>query len=190
VPDVAALASANFSTYFQFRGMSLSAAGTSLATPIWAGFAALINQARGQEGRSPIGLLGPRIYPLNGSDSFNAMPQGGNPYLSFSTEATNGAYKVGPNYTMITGLGSPNVAKLVAALKSVDTAPVEVPGGTAPPPAPPPTPTPPATNPPPTPSAPSNSGGGGGGGMPSPWFVALLSALALIRKAAGARPTR
>ena len=184
VPDVAAVASANFSNYFHFRGVTWSAAGTSLATPIWAGFAALINQARGQEGRAPIGLLGPWIYPLNGSDSFNAMLQGGNPYLTFSTEATNGAYKVGPNYTMITGLGSPNVAKLVAALKSVETAAPEVPGGAPPAPAPDPIPTPPVTAPPPAtpaPAAPAKSGGGGGG-MPSLWFLAILCALALVRK--------
>jgi len=45
----------------------------------------------------PVGLLGPKIYPLNGTTAFNQLTTGG----------TNGAYTVGPNYNMVTVLAHP-----------------------------------------------------------------------------------
>lgn len=167
VPDVAAVAASNFTFHFFHRGMAKGAGGTSLGAPVWAGFCALINQARAQKGLPALGLLGPRIYPLNGTASFNPMTKGSNGASDpFSTTATNGLYAVGPNYTMITGLGSPNVGNLVAALTAE----------TPPPPAPTPAPSVPST---PTPN-PASSGGGGGGGAPGGWFLLSASILLLL----------
>jgi len=41
-----------------------------LASPIWAGLCALINQARANAGQTPLGLLGPSIYPLLGTANY------------------------------------------------------------------------------------------------------------------------
>ena len=56
-------------------------------------------------GRGPIGLLNPHLYPLAGTGAFNDI-----------TSGTNGAYAAGPGYNLCTGLGSPNVGNLIAAL--------------------------------------------------------------------------
>ena len=82
-----------------------AASGTSLACPVWAGFVALVNQARAANGAHPIGLLNPYLYPLAGTGVFND-PASGN----------NGAYTAGVGYDLCTGLGSPNVARLITAL--------------------------------------------------------------------------
>lgn len=179
VPDVAAVAASNFTFHFLHRGMAKGAGGTSLGAPVWAGFCALINQARAQKGLPALGLLGPRIYPLNGTASFRPMTKGSNGASDpFSTTATNGLYAVGPNYTMITGLGSPNVGNLVAALTAETPAPT--------------TPTTPSTPAPSQPSAttPSpSSSGGGGGGAPSVWFLFGVSVLIFLgRKRENVRP--
>jgi kumamolisin len=86
-------------------GTATPASGTSLSCPVWAAVAALINQARATSGLGPIGLLNPHLYPLVGSSAFHDI-----------TSGNNGAYSAGPGYDLCTGLGSPNVANLLAAL--------------------------------------------------------------------------
>ncbi len=124
VPDVAAISAAlapgggipqgngtvltgEFMALTVLNGQNFGFSGTSLATPVWAAVGALINQARSEAGHSPIGLLGPNLYPQVGTSA-----------LMDITSGTNGAYAAGPGYDLCTGLGSPNVAKLVAALTS------------------------------------------------------------------------
>ena len=68
-------------------------AGTSLTTPIWAGIAAVINQAAGH----PLGFLNPLLYPHAGSSSFH----------SASSMGTDPAH---------VGLGSPNTDLLMLTL--------------------------------------------------------------------------
>ena len=63
------------------------------------------NQARANNGLGPIGLLGPKIYPLHGTAAFNDI-----------TIGTNGAYSAGPGYDLCTGLGSPNIAALAVGV--------------------------------------------------------------------------
>lgn len=179
VPDVAALASSNFPPYREFYGMRMPAGGTSLSSPIWAGLAALINQARAEKGLGPIGLLGPRLYPLIGTGAFNQMTTGSQSAGDgFSETATNGAYAVGPNFNLLSGLGSPNVEYLVAALTLEEPAPPEP--DTEPETPPPTTP----SNPTPSiPSPPSSAGGsGGGGGAPSLYFTTTLLILFTIKR--------
>ena len=52
------------------QGAAKQIGGTSWSAPTWAGFCALINQARAQNGLGPIGLLNPKIYPLLGTACF------------------------------------------------------------------------------------------------------------------------
>jgi kumamolisin len=122
VPDVAAISVAlapsggipqangtsvtgEFMALTVINGGNYGFAGTSLATPIWAAFGALLNQARATAGHGPIGLLNPNLYPLVGTPVFTDI-----------TSGTNGLYSAGPGYDLCTGLGSPNVTAFIAAL--------------------------------------------------------------------------
>ena len=124
IPDVAAVAANgnSVSFYVLAAGHRTTAAGTSFSSPIWAGMCALLNQARTQAGQASTGLLTPSLYAIaNGSqaaEAFNDIvpmstgPNGESPiHNNF-----NGAYAVGPGYDLVTGLGTPNVAGLIAAL--------------------------------------------------------------------------
>lgn len=78
--------------------------GTSAVAPLWAGLAARLNQAIGK----PVGLLNPLIYGIPASaGAFNDI-----------TTGNNGDYKAKAGWDACTGLGSPNGAKLLAALKA------------------------------------------------------------------------
>jgi len=122
VPDVVGFAEANLEQitlgagippYTDFNigvltyinGFGESFGGTSVACPIWAGIAALINQGRAAAGLGPVGLLNPHLYPLSGTNALNDI-----------TSGTNGAYRAGTGYDLSSGLGSPNVANLITAL--------------------------------------------------------------------------
>jgi kumamolisin len=108
VPDVALVADPNTGGYLIFNGQLYTVAGTSWGAPTWAGMCATINQARANVGLGPGGLLGPKIYPLNGTNSFRDITTGSN--------GLNGVYNAGPGYDLCTGLGVPNVTWLMQAL--------------------------------------------------------------------------
>jgi kumamolisin len=110
VPDVALSSDPNNGGLVIYNGAQYSVGGTSWATPTWAGFCAMINQARANSGLSSIGLLGRSIYPLIGSASFNDI-----------TSGSNGLYSAGPGYDLCTGIGTPSVATLVQTLETVAT---------------------------------------------------------------------
>ncbi|HTB79666.1 MAG TPA: S53 family peptidase [Opitutaceae bacterium] len=106
VPDVSTIWQGSTTGALVIRnGTFESIGGTSLSCQVWAGIAALLNQARANAGMGPIGVLGPAIYPLHGTSSFNDVMSG-----------NNGAYSAGFGYDLCTGLGSPNIANLANAL--------------------------------------------------------------------------
>ena len=101
-PDVAAIAAPGVEIVEGSR--TAAVAGTSVATPIWAGIAAISDQAAG----SPLGLLDPSLYAvLRSSD-----------YASDFHEITSGnnGYSAGPGWNPVTGIGSPIVSALVPSL--------------------------------------------------------------------------
>lgn len=103
VPDVAGPANPNFGATIVQGGLpTQTVGGTSWATPLWAGFATLINQSRAAAGTGPLGALNPRLYPLLGTSAFHDV-----------TSGSNGAYTATVGYDRVTGLGSPNVAALL-----------------------------------------------------------------------------
>ena len=114
VPDAAAPSStiSPFGPIFPFVVLNGSTntgvGGTSLTGPIWAGLTAIINQARADAGLPPVGLLGPKIYPLISTSSFNDI-----------TVGSNGAYSAGPGYDLCSGVGSPNLTALIQALATM-----------------------------------------------------------------------
>src|SRR5664280_347597 len=117
VPDVAAAADPTFGAAVIINGAQMTIGGTSWATPIWAGLCAIINQVRANSSQAPLGLLNPRIYGLIGSSPF--------PFRDI-TSGSNGAYRAGTGYDLVTGLGVPNAAALAQASLGASGAPVVV----------------------------------------------------------------
>jgi hypothetical protein len=119
VPDVAVVGDPSTGAYIVNVGLGSNDpgghtwGGTSISTPIWSGFGALLNQARASSGLPPLGLLGPKIYPLIGTTSLRDM-----------TSGNNGYYTATAGYDMVTGVGAPNIPALVQAIASVSSAPV------------------------------------------------------------------
>ena len=116
VPDVAAMAEANIWTIAN-NGEQGTVGGTSAAAPLWAGFAALVNQRAAAEHLPAIGFANPAIYAIGQgpgySMAFHDIVSGnntnaGNPARFFATTG----------YDLCTGWGTPNGTNLVNALLS------------------------------------------------------------------------
>jgi len=85
-------------------------AGTSEATPLWAGTDAVMNQADG-----PLGFLAPRLYqiyknPALYAEAFHDITIGNNSFDGIT------GYSAGPGWDAASGLGTPNAAGLASAL--------------------------------------------------------------------------
>ena len=103
VPDVCGDASPRSGYVVRVDGQQAVFGGTSAVAPLWAGLIALLNQHFGH----PVGYLNPLIYGLPAkTGAFHDIAVG-----------NNGAYKAGAGWDACTGLGSPDGAKLMAALK-------------------------------------------------------------------------
>jgi kumamolisin len=105
LPDVAAVADPFTGVKFVFREQVVVGGGTSQAAPIWAGLAAVINEALGDSGIEPLGDLNPLLYRLakgSAKPAFHDIQLGGNAV----TRPVSG-------YDMVTGLGSPDVENLM-----------------------------------------------------------------------------
>ena len=85
--------------------------GTSFATPLWAGFTALVNQEAAANGQPPVGFLNPALYALGQSadytNNFNDITVGNN-----ATARSGGLYPAVPGYDLCTGWGSPQGSNL------------------------------------------------------------------------------
>lgn len=107
VPDVALDAGTPVSIVI--GGRNGGVLGTSVATPIWAGIAAVADQRATRS----LGFLDPSLYRVasgpNASADFHDIVSG-----------TNG-YPAGPGWDPVTGLGSPVVANLVRDLTATPT---------------------------------------------------------------------
>lgn len=73
--------------------------GTSASAPSWQGIWA---RAEGAHGGS-LGFAGPILYSTVAASAFHDI-----------TVGANGAYSAGPGYDLVTGLGTPDIAKLVS----------------------------------------------------------------------------
>ncbi len=84
--------------------------GTSIATPMWAGVSRLVAQAQGV---TRLGNINSRLYELGNLQS----PSSGLHDVTTGNNADNSipGYSAGVGYDLVTGWGSPDVAKLVAA---------------------------------------------------------------------------
>jgi kumamolisin len=107
VPDVSLAADPNTGAFLILNGRPVpgGVGGTSWSAPVWAGFCALINEARQKAGKALLPFLNPLIYPLMGTDSFRDI-----------TTGSNGDFTAGPGYDLVTGIGVPNIGQLTKAL--------------------------------------------------------------------------
>ena len=105
VPDVSLAADPDKGAFLVFQGDNVQIGGTSWSAPVWAGFCALMNEARAKAGKPFLPFLNPLIYPLLGTASFRDV-----------TSGNNGAFTAGPGYDMVTGIGVPIIKKLIQAL--------------------------------------------------------------------------
>jgi len=110
-PDVAAVSDPNTGVKFVFGGQIHAGGGTSLATPIWAGIAAVMNQYLLANGGTRLGDLNPLLYEAaRGArrPGFRDIPLG-----------ANAVDRARSGYDLVTGLGTPNVANLVEDLLAI-----------------------------------------------------------------------
>ena len=108
VPDVAGDADPQTGYQVHVDGQDVVFGGTSAVAPLWAGLIALINQKQGQT----IGFLNPILYQND-----TQLVQSG--ALRDVTSGDNGDFAAGTGWDACTGLGTPDGAKLLAALPGV-----------------------------------------------------------------------
>ena len=127
VPDVAANADWNASPYLLVvDGKAQPNGGTSAATPLMASLVTLINQQRGAGNR--IGYLTPLLYQnATGPNAGQTVGSAGCTDVKTGNNTTDaiGGYSAGPGYDPVSGWGTPNGQKLMAALPPAAAAAAE-----------------------------------------------------------------
>jgi len=116
IPDVASDADPNSGYKIYSNGRWGEVGGTSVSSPEWAGILALADQERIANGLGTLGSANSELYALANSGVYNDI-----------TSGSNGSYSCATGYDMVTGLGTPNVYKLVTALGGAQSAPVSTP---------------------------------------------------------------
>ena len=108
-PDVSA--NANFTFYVCADQTTCTAneyGGTSFATPMWAGYLALVNEQAVANGNPKLGFINPSLYTIGLGSSYDTN-------FHDVTNGSNG-YSATTGYDLATGWGSPNGSGLITAL--------------------------------------------------------------------------
>jgi kumamolisin len=120
VPDISSAADPSYAADYYFTdstgAVESAIGGTSWSCPTLAGFCALMNEAMAHQGLSPLGVLGPHIYPLIGTTNFRDIRSGNN-----ATPTSNGLYTAGTGYDEATGVGVPLMQTLTQTLAGTQT---------------------------------------------------------------------
>ena len=117
VPDVAMLGDDVWVIYG--NGITNAFVGTSVATPLWAAFTALVNQQAAASSRPAVGFINPAVYAIgegpNYTSDFHDITTGNNFWSSSPSKfaATSG-------YDLCTGWGTPNGSSMIVALATPD----------------------------------------------------------------------
>jgi subtilase family serine protease len=116
IPDVALTATNIFIT--ADNGDSGDYFGTSCSAPLWAGFAALVNQQAAESNKPPAGFLNPAIYALgqgpNYALCFHDITTGSN-----TSGSSPSNFFAAPGYDLCTGWGTPAGSNLINALAGI-----------------------------------------------------------------------
>ena len=111
-PDVAFIAD---QVYVRADGIDYNVGGTSCAAPLWAGFAALVNQQAAASGQPAIGFINPAVDAIGSSanytTAFHDITSGNNT----RSGSPNKFYAVA-GYDLCTGWGTPAGQNLINAL--------------------------------------------------------------------------
>jgi len=83
--------------------------GTSFASPIWAGFIALVNERAIANGQPVVGFINPAIYALGMTGNYAAG-------FHDIIKGESGEFSCTPSYDLVTGLGSPTGQELINLL--------------------------------------------------------------------------
>jgi hypothetical protein len=116
VPDVALTAD---NVYVRADGIGQPVGGTSCASPLWAGFTALVNQRAVMSGRPTVGFINPALDTIGSGQAyttcFHDITTGNNtsPYSPTKFYAVTG-------YDLCTGWGVPAGQSLINALATPD----------------------------------------------------------------------
>jgi kumamolisin len=102
VPDVAGDADPETGYAVIVDGQQSVIGGTSAVAPLWAALLARINQAIGKN----VGYLNPLLYATDVESTFRDI-----------TSGSNGDYSAAAGWDACTGLGTPDGAELLAALR-------------------------------------------------------------------------
>lgn len=113
------------------HGYSGPGEGTSFASPLWAAFAALVNQEAEASGKGGMGFANPSVYSIGLGSSyandFHDVADGSNNY--FCTNPSSGPYTAVSGFDLATGWGSPKGTGFITDL--VALAPTATPSPTA-----------------------------------------------------------
>jgi subtilase family serine protease len=121
-PDVAYNAAVNGGVIVVLGGRHGVVGGTSAGAPQWAAIVALANELRGKQGRLPLGRATPQLYAIAQSsrsygEDFHDILTGNNALgAGLSGFPTLPGFSAGPGYDIPTGLGTPDVSKLLKDL--------------------------------------------------------------------------
>jgi len=124
VPDVALIADNVFS--ISDDGQSSYVGGTSVGSPLWAGFIALVNQQAAIAGQPSVGFINPAVYSIGLSTNFTAAFHDVKTGNNIIPPSSTGFYAV-PGYDLCTGWGTPTGKNLINLLAPPTNAPVIVP---------------------------------------------------------------
>ena len=112
-PDVAMTADNIF--VYQDNGGNANVGGESCATPLWAGFMALINQQNALNNNPPVGALNPIVYAIGKNSAYTAafhdVTVGNN-----TNTVTTTNYPAVPGYDLCTGWGTPRGQATINAI--------------------------------------------------------------------------
>ncbi|MGD0410376.1 MAG: protease pro-enzyme activation domain-containing protein [Verrucomicrobiota bacterium] len=120
LPDVALVAD-NINIYWgsdYYDGIlagDQEVSGTSLATPLWAGFMALVNQAAAAMGQPPIGFANPALYAIGKSTNYHSCFHDITNGNNFNTSSP-GKYAATPGFDLCSGWGTIIGSNLLQAL--------------------------------------------------------------------------
>jgi subtilase family serine protease len=123
-PDVSLNAANNGGVVIVLKGRHGVMGGTSAAAPQWAAIVALANEQRGKQGRLPLGIATPQLYAIARdrrayAQDFHDITLGNNALFGDLYGFPGFSAKAGYDYP--TGLGTPNVSKLLSDLSSGDS---------------------------------------------------------------------
>jgi subtilase family serine protease len=113
LPDVA-LTADNVWVYLN-NGSTGNYMGTSIAAPLWAGFAALVNQQAANQGLPSVGFINPALYSIAQTTAYNSAfhdtTTGNNTWPGSPSR-----YYTATGYDLCTGWGSPKGQGMIDAL--------------------------------------------------------------------------